>query len=183
MRNNVNKKNCIGAIIALICAGLIVAVDQISKYLVVENLKTEGNSVSVIKGLLDFTLSYNDGMAFGLGSDAFRWVFVGILVVVCVILIYFMFNPKYSSPLFLTAACLVVGGGIGNAIDRIVNGYVVDFLALSFFPPICNIADYAITIGTALLLIYVIFIYGKQDKKQIVNEPVEFITGIDANDE
>lgn len=168
-------KNHIAAIIALVCSGLIVAIDQISKSLIVDKLVTEGNSVTVINGLLNFTLSYNDGMAFGLGSSVFRWVFVGIMVVVGAILIYFMFNPKYNSPLFLSAAALVIGGGIGNAIDRVVNGYVVDFLALSFFPPVCNIADYAITIGTALLLIFVIFVYGKNDKKEVVNEPVEFV--------
>lgn len=167
-------KNHIGAVIALVCAGIIILVDQVSKYLIVENLQQEGNSVSVINGLLNFTLSYNDGMAFGLGSSVFRWVFVGIMVIVGVFLIYLMFNPKYSSPLFLSASALVIGGGIGNAIDRVVNGYVVDFLALSFFPPICNIADYAITIGTVLLLIYVIFVYGKNDKKQI-QEPIEFV--------
>lgn len=168
-------KNHIAAIIALVCSGLIVAIDQISKSLIVDKLVTEGNSVTVINGLLNFTLSYNDGMAFGLGSSVFRWVFVGIMVVVGAILIYFMFNPKYNSPLFLLAAALVIGGGIGNAIDRVVNGYVVDFLALSFFPPVCNIADYAITIGTALLLIFVIFVYGKNDKKEVINEPVEFV--------
>lgn len=168
-------KNHIAAIIALVCSGLIVAIDQISKSLIVDKLVTEGNSVTVINGLLNFTLSYNDGMAFGLGSSVFRWVFVGIMVVVGAILIYFMFNPKYNSPLFLSAAALVIGGGIGNAIDRVVNGYVVDFLALSFFPPVCNIADYAITIGTALLLIFVIFVYGKNDKKEVINEPVEFV--------
>jgi len=168
-------KNHIGAVVSLLCAAIIVAIDQISKYLIVANLQQEGNSVTVINGLLDFTLSYNDGMAFGLGSSVFRWVFVAIMVIVGGILIYLMFNPKYSSPLFLTASALVIGGGIGNAIDRVINGYVVDFLALSFFPPICNIADYAITVGTVLLLAYVIFVYGKNDKKQIVNEAAEFI--------
>lgn len=169
-------KKRLGAMVALICAALIVVVDQISKYLIVENLKTEGASVTVINGLLDFTLSYNDGMAFGLGSSVFRWVFVGVMVIVGAVLVYLMFNPKYSSPLFLTAASLVIGGGVGNAIDRVINGYVVDFLALSFFSPICNIADYAITVGTVLLLIYVIFVYGKNDKKTPVNEPIEFVT-------
>ncbi len=169
-------KKLIGAILALFCAALIVVIDQLSKYLVVENLKTEGTSVTVIDGLLNFTLSYNDGMAFGLGSSVFRWVFVGVMVIVGGVLVYLMLNPKYNSPLFLTAASLVIGGGVGNAIDRVINGYVVDFLALSFFPPICNIADYAITIGTVMLLIYVIFVYGKNDKKALVNEPVEFVT-------
>lgn len=167
-------KNHIGAVIALLCAAIIVFADQISKYYIVEILQQEGNSVTVINGLLDFTLSYNDGMAFGLGSSVFRWVFVAIMVIVGGILIYLMFNPKYSSPLFLSASALVIGGGIGNAIDRVVNGYVVDFLALSFFPPVCNFADYAITVGTVLLLIYVIFVYGKNDKKESINVPVVF---------
>ncbi len=172
-------KTYIGAIISLICSGLIVVIDQISKYLIIENLQQEGNSVTVINGLLNFTLSYNDGMAFGLGSSVFRWVFVGIMLIVGIILIYLMFNPKYSNPLFLAASALIIGGGIGNAIDRVVNGYVVDFLALTFFPPICNIADYAITLGTVLLLIYVIFVYGKNDRKQKVDEPVKMITDND----
>lgn len=176
MKGKGSIKNHIGAVIAVVCAGLIVFVDQLSKKLIVENLQQEGNSVSVINGLLNFTLSYNDGMAFGLGSSVFRWAFVAIMVIVGVVLIYLMFNPKYSSPLFLSAAALVIGGGIGNAIDRVLYGYVVDFLAVSFFPPICNIADYAITIGTVLLLIYVIFVYGKKDNKKKVNEPVEFIS-------
>lgn len=176
MKAKGNIKNSIGAVIALVCAGLIVFIDQISKKLIVTNLQQEGNSVTAVKGLLDFTLSYNDGMAFGLGSAVFRWVFVGIMVIVGIILIYLMFNPKYSSPLFMSASALIIGGGIGNAIDRVMYGYVVDFLALSFFPPICNIADYAITLGTVLLLIYVIFVYGKNDKKHMVNEPVELIT-------
>ncbi len=167
-------KNHIGAIIALVCALAVAVLDQVSKYLIVETLKVEGNSVTVIKGLLDFTLSYNDGMAFGLGSSVFRWVFVAIMVIVGSILVYLMFKPKYNNFLYLSAASLVIGGGIGNAIDRVLNGYVVDFLALSFFPPICNIADYAITVGTVLLLVYVIFVYGKEEKKVLVNEPIEF---------
>lgn len=175
MKTKGSIKYHVGAVVALVCAALIVFIDQISKFYIVEALQQEGNSIVVIKDLLNFTLSYNDGMAFGLGSYVFRWVFVAIMAVVGVILTYLMFNPKYSSPLFLSASALIIGGGIGNAIDRVVNGYVVDFLSLSFFPPICNIADYAITVGTVLLLIYVIFVYGKNDKKQQVDESVEFV--------
>lgn len=173
-KNSFLKKQ-LGAIIALIGAVLVVAVDQISKFLIVDSLKTEGTTVTVIDGLLNFTLSYNDGMAFGLGSEAFRWAFVAVMIIVGAVLCYLMFNPKYNSPLFLVSSALIIGGGIGNAIDRVINGYVTDFLALSFFPPICNIADYAITVGTVLLLIYVLFVYGKMDNKKPINEPVEFV--------
>ncbi len=179
MKKSFSPKNNIGAWIAIAFSVLIIFLDRISKYLIVESLQYEGNSISVINGLLDFTLSYNDGMAFGIGSQTFRWIFVAIMVVVGAILIILMFNPKYRSPLYLTAAALVIGGGVGNAIDRVINGYVVDFLALSFFPPICNVADYAITVGTVLLLIYVIFVYGKNEKKSTTDEAVELIKDSD----
>ena len=179
MKTRGNIKANVGAVLALIGAALIVVIDQVSKMLIVDNLKVEGNSVTVIDGLLNFTLSYNDGMAFGIGSSTFRWIFVAIMAVVGAVLVYLMFNPKYDNKLFFAASALVIGGGIGNAIDRVLNGYVVDFLALSFFPPICNIADYAITLGTVLLLIYVIFVYGKKDKKEMINEPVEFVADKD----
>lgn len=179
MKTMGNIKKHVGVIVSLFCALAVVVLDQVSKYLIVDTLKVEGNSVTVINGFLDFTLSYNDGMAFGLGSSVFRWVFVAIMVIVGGILIYLMFKPKYNNLLYLSAASLVIGGGIGNAIDRVLNGYVVDFLALSFFPPICNIADYAITVGTILLLIYVIFVYGKEEKNKPVNEPVEFLVDKD----
>lgn len=147
-------------IIALICAVLFVVIDQVSKWLVVNNLG-KGGSVTVIPGLLDFTYSENDGMAFGLGSDAFRWVFIIVTVVVSGILIYLMFRLEFKSKLYFFSVACIVGGGIGNLIDRLLNGYVVDFLSLSFFSPICNFADYCITAGTVLLIIYILFYFDK----------------------
>ena len=177
MKSKSNNK--LGVIISLLAVVLIVVIDQVSKALIVDNLKIEGNSVPVINGFLDFTLSYNDGMAFGIGSSAFRWIFVGIMLLVGCFLVYLMLKPKYNHKLFYISSALIIGGGVGNAIDRVVNGYVVDFLALSFFPPICNIADYAITLGTVLLLFYVLFVYGKEDKKKMVDEPVDFVVDKD----
>lgn len=148
-------------IIALISAVLFVVIDQVSKWLVVTNLG-QGGSVTVIPGFLDFTYSENDGMAFGLGSDTFRWVFIIVTVVVSGILIYLMFRPEFKSKLYFASVACIVGGGIGNLIDRVLNGYVVDFLSLSFFSPICNFADYCITAGTVLLIIYILFYFDKK---------------------
>lgn len=148
-------------IIALICAVLFVIIDQVSKWLIVSNLG-QGGSVTVIPGLLNFTYSENDGMAFGLGSDAFRWVFIIVTIVVSGILIYLMFRPEFKSKLYFASVACIVGGGIGNLIDRLLNGYVVDFLSLSFFSPICNFADYCITAGTVLLIIYILFYFDKK---------------------
>lgn len=156
-------------VIALIIAVVLVALDQISKYLVVQNMQL-GESVTVIPGLLDFTYTHNDGMAFGLGSESFRWIFIGVTLVVCGILIFMMTKPDFKSKLYFSAATCIVAGGVGNLIDRVINGYVVDFLALSFFPPVCNVADYCVTVGTVLLLIFIVFYYGKANK---VSEPAD----------
>ena len=52
---------------------------------------------------------------------------------------------------------LMIGGAVGNMIDRIIRGFVIDFLKLSFFPPVCNFADYCLTVGAVLLLVYILF--------------------------
>lgn len=147
-------------VIAFIAIVLMVIIDQLSKYLIVQNMYL-GESITVIPGLLNFTYSHNDGMALGIGSESFKWVFIGVTIVVCGILIYFMFRPEFKNKLYFASVALIVGGGIGNLIDRVLNGYVVDFLALSFFPPICNFADYCVTAGTVCLIVYIIFYYGK----------------------
>ncbi len=154
-------------IIAMVFAVLLVAVDQISKYLIVQNMDL-GESVTIIPGVLDFTYTHNDGMAFGLGSG-FRWVFVAVTLLVCGVLIFMMTKDDFKSKVYYASVALIVSGGIGNLIDRIFNGYVVDFLALSFFPPVCNFADYCVTVGTILLVVFIVFYYGK-NKNQTVKE-------------
>ncbi|MBQ8000487.1 MAG: signal peptidase II [Ruminococcus sp.] len=154
-------------IIAIIVAVLMVVIDQVSKFLVVQNMEL-GESVTIIPGLLDFTYTHNDGMAFGIGSESFRWVFIVVTLVVCGLLIFMTTKDDFKSKVFYAAVALIVGGGIGNLIDRIFNGYVVDFLALSFFPPVCNFADYCVTAGTILLIVFIVFYYGK-NKKQTDN--------------
>ena len=151
-------------IITFILIILFVAVDQISKWLIAANMNL-GESTEAIPGLLNFTYTHNDGMALGIGSDAFRWIFIAVTVAICSVLIALMFRSDFKNKLYFASVACIVGGGIGNLIDRLFNGYVVDFLALSFFPPICNFADYCITAGTILLVIYILFYYGKSKDK------------------
>ena len=65
---------------------------------------------------------------------------------------------------------LIIGGGIGNLIDRVLYGYVIDYLSLSFFPPVCNFTDYAITIGVILLVVYIFFFSDSFKKRTIGND-------------
>lgn len=151
--------------LVLILSVVVAAVDFVLKILVINNLKPIG-TVEVIPGLFSLKYVENKGAAFGMLSDA-RWIFIVFTIVIIIVLIYIMIRKKIDSKLFNIAAILIIGGGIGNLIDRIFYGYVVDYLSISFFPPVCNFADYCITIGAVLMVIYLIFFsdYLKKDKK------------------
>ncbi len=147
---------------------LAVGLDQLFKYLVVVNVKPQG-SVGFIPYILDLTYSENRGVAFGLFQDA-TWLFAVITSVVIVIFLVLLIRTYKRSVLFSVSCALIIGGGIGNLIDRIRLGYVVDFLQLSFFRPVCNFADYCITFGTVLLIIYLLFFYKSKKDVSIQDE-------------
>lgn len=156
--------------IVILIAVLIAAADQVIKYFISLYLAPVG-TVEVIPGLFSLTYVENRGAAFGMMSNM-RWVFIAFTVIVIGVFIYFLFKKKIRSRLFFASAALLIGGGIGNLIDRILSGYVVDYLSLSFFPPVCNFADYCITAGTVILIIYLIFFsdFFKSEKKVKKNE-------------
>lgn len=142
-------------IIALIIAAAIAVIDQVIKYFVVQNVPLN-TSITVIDNLFSITYIKNKGIAFGMFTNM-RWFFVVATAVVIIALVVYFIKTKNNNKLALTAAALIIGGGIGNLIDRVFLGYVVDYLSLSFFSPVCNFADYCITAGTILLIIYILF--------------------------
>lgn len=105
-------------------------------------------------GLVDIRLVHNTGGAWGIFSDSTFGLGV-FSVVVCVVIAGFFFATiKQTSGLQTFAFALIVAGGIGNAIDRFVQGYVTDFIEFSFFDfPVFNVADIGVTCGFALLII------------------------------
>lgn len=157
-------------LLVIILSAVIVGLDQLIKYSVYTFLKPVG-TVEVIPGLFSLKYVENKGAAFGMMANM-RWVFIIFTIVVIGILLFMIFKKKINSKLFTASAILLIGGGIGNLIDRIFLGYVIDYLSISFFPPVCNFADYCITIGTGLLLVYLLFFsdYFKSSKKDSLNE-------------
>ena len=141
--------------IALAIGIVLAVIDQVIKYLVVANID-ENQVVPVITNVLNFTHIHNEGVAFGM-FDGMRWIFVALTLVLLVAIIGIMFKKRPNGKMFYVSVALIVGGGTGNLIDRVFFGYVIDYISLSFFPPICNFADYCITFGTALLMIYILF--------------------------
>lgn len=131
---------------------LIIILDQLTKYLVKSNLSM-GQSVPVIKNFFSITLIKNFGIGFGmLNIPAARWILVfAAIVIIGIILYYYKQIPDKYLP--LVAASLVLGGAIGNIIDRILLGFVVDFLDFTIWPAF-NVADSAVTIGAVCLIFY-----------------------------
>ena len=149
--------------ISLVIAGLVVFLDQLIKYFVVQYLPQAG-TVTAVPYILDLTYVENRGVAFGMFKDM-RWIFVVFTAIIILMLLYIIIFKRIKSKLFLISSALIIGGGIGNLIDRIFLGYVIDYLQLSFFSPVCNFADYAITVGTVLLVIYLLFFSDSSNAK------------------
>ena len=158
----------------LVAWGLIIAVsvvlDQVSKSIVVERLMPVGNA-DFLPGFIGFRYVENTGAAFGM-MKGLRWVFISLSTVAVIgIIIYLIVRRKTVHPLTGVALAMIAGGGIGNQIDRIANGYVVDFIEFQFVDfAIFNIADSFVTVGAALIIISVLFfdknLFGESEKKK-----------------
>lgn len=154
------------ALIALLLSAAVVAVDQILKLVVVEYLKPVG-TVTLLNGLLNFRYIENRGAAFSILQNQ-RWFFVAITLAVCALIIYSLFRYKGHEIFSYMASFLIVGGGIGNLVDRVLHGYVVDYIQLSFFPAIFNFGDICVTVGTAFLVIHVLAFADRENRSEKV---------------
>lgn len=149
---------------------MVVAVllDQITKYLVVANMELY-ESIEVIPGVFRFTYIQNRGAAFG-SLDEHRWIFMVLSTVAIVAIIAFLFWKKPQNKLLLASLILITGGGIGNMIDRVYLGYVIDFLDFCAFPKIWmwvfNVADSFVCIGAGMLALWMILDTLKEMKKE-----------------
>ena len=142
----------------------VIALDQVSKALVL-NFLYEGQ-ITLIPGVLNFTYVENRGMAFGLLSDH-RWVFM-VLSVVGILLVGFYLYRYVRSTLGRISLALVIGGGIGNMIDRISLGFVVDFIdfcLFDFWVWVFNVADAAVCVDAALFALDLILEMVREYKK------------------
>lgn len=119
-------------IIPLIAAVLLVAVDQITKYIALTQLKPIG-SVTFIDGFMDFTFVENRGAAFGIFSGK-TWLLLVISIIICAVLVWAMTKmPKTKEYRKLRVTfVLILSGAVGNIIDRALRGYVVDFFEFTF---------------------------------------------------
>ncbi|MBT8119359.1 MAG: lipoprotein signal peptidase [Gammaproteobacteria bacterium] len=142
---------------------LTVVLDQLTKYFAEAELLLH-KPVAVIPGFFNFTLMYNRGAAFSFLSDAGGWqriLFTGLSTVISIFLLFWLKQlsndeEQKHNHILQIAITLILGGAIGNLIDRALTGEVVDFIQLyysSYYFPAFNIADSAITVGAGLLIL------------------------------
>ena len=147
---------------------LIVAADQISKYFVVERI-AYGSTVPFLEGVLHLTYVQNYGAAFSF-LQGHRWLFIVGFVVFVALLIWGLHKKVLPFARFeLWCLAAILGGGLGNILDRVFRGYVVDMIATDFIRfPVFNVADCFITCGAIGLFIHLIFFnrsFWKDEKK------------------
>ncbi len=117
--------------------------------------------ISTIIPFLKIVLVKNYGVALGMFQ---RKTFITVILtsVVLIFMMLIVTLKKIKDKILIIAFSFMIGGGIGNLIDRLLYGYVIDYLKLTFFPPVCNLSDYFISIGAVIIILYSI-----ADKKSI----------------
>lgn len=149
---------------ALLLAACI-AGDQLLKYWVVRHLEI-GQSAAFLPGLVQLTRLHNTGAAWGSFSGSTA-LLTAVTAVLLVAVAWLVLKKVIRHPLGLCAAMLVLGGGIGNMIDRICRGYVVDMFDLEFMSyPIFNLADCFVVVGVVLGAVYYLWFYDKYDGRK-----------------
>jgi signal peptidase II len=160
MQQHLKRLSFLGALVAV-----VVVADQWTKWLIVESFVLE-ESVSVISGFFEITHIRNFGAAFGMFSQMSTLIRqllllalpIGILIFLCVLFFWKDFQSKFTT----LALSLIIAGAIGNMIDRIVQGYVVDFLHFNvgfMWWPAFNVADACVSVGGVMLMIFFTFIH------------------------
>ena len=149
----------------------IIIFDQWVKYWVVHNLKTTYATAPLIQGIVELRYAVNYGAALGM-MENYRWIFMTTTFIMIIAAQYLLFSGKLKRPLLYIPAICVIGGGIGNMIDRLFRGYVVDMFNFQFVNfAVFNIADIFITAGAALIALYVIVseieVYKRKKKSNV----------------
>lgn len=147
---------------------LLILLDQVTKLLALQNLKGQ-NPVTLIPDVFQLLYVENRGAAFGILQNR-QWVFLIITVIVLAALVWAL--PKIPQERhflpFTLCLCFIGAGAVGNMIDRIFRGYVVDFFYFKLIDfPVFNVADIYVTTAAVILIVLIVFLYKEEDFDRI----------------
>ena len=138
--------------VSLIIAALLVIVDQLIKIIIDLWLVPQGEVV-VIDGLFSLAYVENRGAAWG-ALEGKRWFLIAVAAIAIAIIIYMLYKGKIKGLCYTVATVMLLAGGLGNLIDRVFRGYVIDYIRTLFIDfPVFNFADILITVGAGFLVI------------------------------
>ena len=153
-------KSDLGGLLYLVGAGVVVALDRLTKQFAVDSLSL-GEVYTVVSGF-NLVLVLNQGAAFGFLADSGgwqRWFFVMVGLVISALIMVTLLRQSQVSRFFRLGLTLILGGALGNIIDRVSQGYVIDFVDLhwqTWHWPAFNVADVGITLGALVVLLDVL---------------------------
>ena len=165
-----NKKLLISIFVPISIFIFILILDLLTKNFIIKLIPNEGDAIKVIPGFINFVHVKNTGAAWGIlaGRPIFL-ILISIIILGLYLAFYIIRNKKHkceTSLVFSISVGLIAGGCLGNLVDRIVFGYVRDFINFEFISfPVFNFADISLTFGIILMIIYFFFIYSKEEKK------------------
>ena len=157
-----NKK--IMYIITILSTAVLLFLDQIAKYLAVLHLKGQA-AIPIIKNVFELQYLENQGAAFGIMQGKKTFFVIGTLIFLVIVIILYHNIPltKRFTPIRIVAV-LIVAGAIGNMIDRVFRGYVIDFFYFSLIDfPVFNVADCYVTVSVIIFIILILFVYKNED--------------------
>lgn len=151
-----------------VIALFVIILDQLTKWRIVKTMDV-GEEITIWDPYFSLYSHRNGGAAWGMLQGQF-WLFAIITIVVIVGIIYYYHKEAQGQPLFQASLMMLLGGAIGNFIDRLFRGEVVDFVSvlipvINYDFPIFNVADAALTLGVIMLVIYILFDAQKEKKK------------------
>ena len=154
--------------IGALAAAAILALDQWVKHWITVNLPL-GESMPLLPGFMQLRTVHNYGAAWS-SFSGMRWLLVGVTSVIVLAVAYVLVRCIVRHPLGVAACFLILSGGLGNIIDRVRLGYVVDMFDFQFMNyPVFNVADIAVVCGAVLAVVYYLWFYEKYDKKDAGN--------------
>ena len=146
---------------------VVFTLDQVTKMLLM------GVRLELIPKLIYFTPRFNDGAAFSSLSGELLF-FIIFTILALAVMVYFLISKKWSNhPLFKTTVAIMIGGVIGNFVDRLALGVVRDFILVYPLGFVCNVADIAITAACVMFVVYLFFYHDKEEKKKLSNKQKE----------